>query len=126
MADFINFEAEHNSDESTNEENEILSDIDSFINDESKSENESEYVFRNVEVDLEQPNREALARGLKRIENFDEYSNLCGDSDDDEEEINEFEKSKILIDQFKKVFYHEFVTMKKLSIMNSLELYYMQ
>ena len=102
MADFIHFEAEHSSDDIVQEEQETISDNDSFINDNSDSENEQEYGFRNVQVDLEQANREALTRDLEQIENCNNYSNLCADSDNDDVPLNEFGTSKYLIEEFKK------------------------
>ena len=98
MAEFIHFEAEHSSDENVENEPDI-SDHDSFIN--GESENEEEYSFRNVQVDLERANREAYERGLERIQDCDEYSNLCTDSDDDIIPLDEFEKSDKLIKEFK-------------------------
>ena len=100
MAEFIHFEVEHSNDESIENESDI-SDHNSFINDDSENENEEGYGFANDEVNLEQANREALERGLERIENCDKYSNLCADSDDDEAPLDKFEKSEQIIRQFK-------------------------
>ena len=43
-----------------------------------------------------------MQRGLERIENCDEYSNLCADSEEDETPLEEFEKSDHSIEEFKK------------------------
>ena len=43
-----------------------------------------------------------MQRGLERIENCDEYSNLCADSEEDETLLDEFEKSDHSIEEFKK------------------------
>ena len=101
MAEFIQFEAEHSDNESLDSDSNI-SEHNSFINDESESENQEFYGFTNVQVDLEQTNRDAYARGLERIENCDEYSNLCADSDDEISSIDEFDKSEQLVLKFKK------------------------
>ena len=101
MAEFIQFEAEDSDNKSLDNDSDI-SEHNSFINGDSESENEEFYGFTNVQVDLEQANKDAFARGLERIENCDEYSNLCADSDDEIASIDEFEKSEQLISEFKK------------------------
>ena len=101
MAEFIHFETEQSDDEENFENESDFSEINSFINDESEDENDENYGFTNVEVNLEQANREAMERGLERIENCDGYSNLCADSDNEEIPLDDFAKSECLIQQFK-------------------------
>ena len=93
MAKFINFEAEHSGSEENAKNESDFSEVNSFIND--KSEDDENYGFANVQVDLEDANMEAMQRGLERIENCDEYSNLCADSEEDE-------APDCLIEEFKK------------------------
>ena len=100
MAEFIHFEAEHSgSDKSENDEN--ISDMNSFINDESENEDEN-YAFANVQVNIDEVNRQIEEEAMQKIQVSDDYSNLCADSDEDESSIFEFNESQTHIEKFKK------------------------
>ena len=101
MAEFINFEAEH-SDNSEAESESKTSEVNSFINDESEEREDENYGFANMQVSLEEANRRVREEGMERIQNCDDYSKLCADSDEDESSIFEFERSSIYIENFKK------------------------
>ena len=101
MAEFINFEAEHsNNSEAESESN--MSEVNFFINDESEESQDENYGFTNVQVSLEEANRRIREEAIERIQNCDDYSNLCVDSDQDESSIFEFERSSVYIENFKK------------------------
>ena len=100
MAEFIHFEAEHSgSDKSENDEN--ISGMNSFINDESENEDEY-YGFANVQVNINEVNRQTEEEATQRIEDCDDYSNLCADSDEDESSTFEFNEAQSHIEKFKK------------------------
>ena len=65
MAEFIHFEAEHSDEEENNENESDFSEINSFINDESEDENDENYGFSNVQVDLEEANEKQCKEVLK-------------------------------------------------------------
>ena len=79
MTDFIHFEADCSNDENSENESDY-SVHNSFINDESEEENDENYGFKNVQQD-----KELYQEALKRVANLDDYSNLCADSEDDDE-----------------------------------------
>ena len=65
MAEFIHFEAERSDEEENNENESDFSEINSFINDESEDENDENYGFSNVQVDLEEANEKQCKEVLK-------------------------------------------------------------
>ena len=84
MTDFIHFEADCSNDENSENESDY-SVYNSFINDESEKENDENYGFKNVQIDIKQQDKELYQGALKRVANLDDYSNLCADSEDDDE-----------------------------------------
>ena len=95
MAEFIHFEAEH-SDSDNSEYEENMSDMKSFINDESDENEDENYGFAN----LEEANRRIEEEAMQRIQDCDDYSNLCAESDEDESSIFEFDTSETRIQKF--------------------------
>ena len=75
----------------------------SFINGESKSENESEqnFAFVNAQIDINESNAQIEQEALERIADCDDYSNLCAESDEDESSLFEFEDAQTHINEFK-------------------------
>ena len=101
MAEFIHFVAEHSeNDTSENEEN--ISDMKSFINDESDENEDENSGFANVQIDLNEANNRIEEEALQRIQDCDDYSNLCAESDKDESSIFEFDDAQTYIEKFKK------------------------
>ena len=102
MSDFIHFEAEVSGNDSSENENENDIEMNSFINDESESENEDVFShFSNVNLNIDEANRQIEEEALQRIRDCDDYSNLSYASDDDESSIFEFEASENHIEKFK-------------------------
>ena len=99
MADFINFEAECEDEHSDQEEFSNCSDIESFTDDTEINDDET-YGFQNVQVDINQVLRESQEQAQIRLQNYDEISNLGEGSEDEESEIDEFDKSSKLITEF--------------------------
>ena len=99
MADFIEFEAECEDENNEEEHLSEYSDNDSFIEDSEIIDDEN-YGFENVQVDIDQVLRERQERAQIRIQNFDEISNLCEDSENEDQEIDEFEKSEKVVKEF--------------------------
>ena len=101
MTEFIHFEAEiDNVNSSDNDENnDNVSEI-SFIDDAEIDTTANFYrQFENIENDLDQVLSDIQQEALQDIEQFEEISNLNGDSDD-EMEIDDFKESKIDIEKF--------------------------
>ena len=65
--------------------------MNSFINDESENEDEN-YGFANVQINIDEVNRQIEEEAMQRIQDCDDYSNLCADSDEDELHIEKFKK----------------------------------
>ena len=99
MAEFIHFEAEH-SDSDNSEYEENMSDMKSFLNDESDENEDESYGFANMPVNLEEANRRIEEEAMQRIQDCDDYSNLCVESDEDESSIFEFDTSETRIQKF--------------------------
>ena len=108
MAEFIHFEADVSGsdiDESENIDND--SEMNSFINDKSdsdddKSDSNNESYFHNSQIDLAEANQRIEEEALARIENCDDYSNLSYISDEDElSSVFEFPNSENQIENFK-------------------------
>ena len=110
MADFINFEADiEGDDEEIGEEDDEVSDIsdvdseNSFINNQEVKTDVSFYRhFANVENDIDQVLKDAYNEALEDIDKFDEISNLCEGSEEEEEEaeINDFKNFEVDIKKF--------------------------
>ena len=112
MADFINFEANVESDYieevdfvNSEHDDEVsnISDSDSlksFIdNEEVKMDVNFYRHFNNIETDIEQTLEDAYNEALHDVEKFDEISNLC-ESSEEEFEIEDFKNSKENIKKF--------------------------
>ena len=101
MAEFIHFEAEVSGSENSENEAEVASEMDSFINDESESEPDSKHQFVNMQININEANERIEQEALQRIADCDDYSNLCEMSDEDESSIFEFEDAETHINKFK-------------------------
>ena len=76
--------------------------MNSFINDESESENEDALShFSNVNLNINEANKRIEEEALQRINDCDDYSNLSYASDDDESSIFEFAASEDHIEKLK-------------------------
>ena len=104
MAEFIYFEAEVSGSDNSENETEDNSEMKSFINDESKSENESKqnFAFVNVQIDIAEANARIEQEALERIADCDDYSNLLNASDEDESSLFEFQDAQTHINEFKR------------------------
>ena len=99
MAEFIHFEAQvSESDKSENEEN--ISEKNFFINDENDENEDENYGFANMQIDLNEANRRTEEEAMQRIQDCDDYSNLCAESDEDESSIFEFDDAQTHIENF--------------------------
>ena len=106
MADFINFEAEIDNDETTSDDHDMSDDDEnSFINDIEINESRDFYrQFANVKNDLEQVLSDVRNEALQDIEQFDEISNLNDDSEN-EMEVNDFEGLEDYLKKFNKTLF---------------------
>ena len=109
MADFINFEAEIDNDETSSDDHDMSDDDDddenSFISDIEINESRDFYrQFANVENDLEQVLSDVRNEALQDIEQFDEISNLNNDSEN-EMEVDDFEGSEDYLKKFNKTLF---------------------
>ena len=109
MADFINVEAEIDSESDFSDDVEIIDGNDSaqsFINDDNEI-NESRDFYRqfvNVENDLEQVLADARNEALQDIEQFDEISNL-NEENECEIEVDDFQGSEDCLEKFQKTLF---------------------
>ena len=101
MAEFINFEAEHSDDSESEMSESNMSEMNSFINDESDESDNENLGFANMEFSLEEANRRIHDEAFERIQDCDDYSNLCAESNEDESSIFEFDRSETYIEKFK-------------------------
>ena len=62
---------------------------------------DEKYGFANMQVNLEEANRRIEEEAMQRIQDCDDYSNLCAESDEDEWSIFEFDSSEMHIQKFK-------------------------
>ena len=107
MADFINFEAEEDfcpdTAEDVGPEVSDFSDVvseNSFIDDQDVNTDANFYRrLENVENNIEQVLKDAYNERLEDIENFDEISNLCEDSEE-ESEIANYKNFEVDIQKF--------------------------
>ena len=112
MEDYINFEDEADFVEDINEDiGDEVSDFfdieseNSFIDDQDVNADANFYRhFANVENDTEQVLKDSYDEGLEDIENFEEISNLCQDSED-ESEIDNFMNFEVDIETFKETLF---------------------
>ena len=112
MADYINFEAKADFVEDINEDvgDEVngFSDTESensFIDDQNVNTDANFYRhFANVEKDIEQVLKHLYDEGVGDIENFDEISNLCKDSED-ESQTDNFKNLEVDIEKFKETLF---------------------
>ena len=112
MADYINFEAKADFVEDINEDvgDEVngFSDTESensFIDDQNVNTDANFYRhFANVEKDIEQVLKHLYDEGVGDIENFDEISNLCKDSED-ESQTDNFKNFEVDIEKFKETLF---------------------
>ena len=110
MTDYINFEAEADFVEDSNEDvGDEVSDFydieseNSFIDDQDVNTAVNfQRHFANVENDIEQVLKDSYDEGLEDIENFDEISNLSEGSED-ESEIDNFKNFEVDIEKFKEI-----------------------
>ena len=133
MADFINFEADADSDYveevdfvNSEHDNEVsnISDSDSlkpFIdNKEVKTDVDFYRHFNSIETDIEQTLEDAYNEALHNDEKIDEISNLC-ESSEDEFEIDDFKNSEKHIKNFMKIYFQKQTLIKKKNIIDLLE-----
>ena len=108
MADFMNFEAdiEGDDEEIDEEDDEVsnISDVDSenslIDNQEVKTDVSFYRHFANVENDIDQVLKDAYNEVLEDIDKFDEISNLCEGSEEEEAEIDCFKNFEVDIKKF--------------------------
>ena len=132
MTDYINFEAEADFVEDSNEDvGDEVSDFydieseNSFIDDQDANTDANfQRHFANAENDIEQVLKDSYDEGLEDIGNFDEISNLCEGSED-EAEIDKFKNFEVDIEKFKEIHF-QWLTLKiKKFTINFLAQYYM-
>ena len=103
MAQFIDFEVDVEADAEENEVSDYDSDLGflpPFIHNQDNSNELSFYrSFNNVENDINETLKKEYENGLKDIENLDEISNLCENSEE-ELEIEDFKNSEEKIKNF--------------------------
>ena len=103
MAQFIDFEVDVEADAEENEVSDYDSDLGflpPFIHNQDNSNELSFYrSFNNVENDINETLKKEYENGLKDIENLDEISNLCENSEE-ELEIEDFKNSEEKIKSF--------------------------
>ena len=103
MAQFIDFEVDVEADAEENEVSDYDSDLGflpPFIHNQDNSNELSFYrSFNNVENDINETLKKEYENGLKDIENLDEISNLCENSEE-ELEIDDFKNSEEKIKNF--------------------------
>ena len=106
MVDFINFEAEIDSETDISDDDEIIDENASdktFINDDNEI-NESRDFYRqlaNVENDLEQVLADVQNEALQDIQQLDQISNLSDESEF-EMEVDDFKGSEACLENFQK------------------------
>ena len=114
MAEFIDFEAVTEQDETVlvetddeeNEENEV-SDVDSFIDDSEKIGESDARFYRqldNIDRPVNETLKEEYEQSLAEIENFDEFSNFCKSSENELCEVGEFKDSAQRLEKFDETF----------------------
>ena len=106
MVDFINFEAEIDSETDISDYDEIIDDNASdktFINDDNEINEPRDFYrqFANVDNDLEQVLADAQNEALQDIEQLDEISNL-NDGFEFEMEVDDFKGSEACLEDFQK------------------------
>ena len=106
MSEFIDFEAEieGNSEPEMDDYPDNFSENNSFIDDSEIDENERNFNFENVQIEIEKANEEIEREALLRIADCEDYSNLSFDQSDNEEEgeLFDFDSCKEKIEKFKK------------------------
>ena len=99
MSEYINFEAEAEYIAGDEVSNFSVSE-NSFIDDTDQDADGNFYRgFTNAENDIKQVLQETYEESLKDLDNFDETSNLCYDSEEDLE-IDDFKNSEVDIEKF--------------------------
>ena len=99
MSEYINFEAEAEHIAGDEVSNFSVSE-NSFIDDTDQDADGNFYRgFTNAENDIKQVLQETYEESLKDLDNFDETSNLCYDSEEDLE-IDDFKNSEVDIEKF--------------------------
>ena len=106
MSEFIDFEAEieGNYEPEMDDYPDNFSENNSFIDDSEIDENERNFNFENVQIEIEKANEEIEREALLRIADCEDYLNLSYDQSDneEEEELFDFDSCKEKIEKFKK------------------------
>ena len=104
MSEFIDFEAEieGNYEPEMDDYPDNFSENNSFIDDSEIDENERNFNFENVQIEIEKANEEIEREALLRIADCEDYSNLSYDQSDneEEEELFDFDSCKEKIEKF--------------------------
>ena len=106
MTDFIHFETTTTDENGTietenNVEEDEVSDVDSFIDDNEKDNDVSFYrQFENVDKSIDETLKEEYENSLVDNENFNDFSNFCESSEEELGEVDEFKDSGKRLEKF--------------------------
>ena len=131
MALYINFEPEaefiHANSGKEDDEVGLISESDSFIDDQEVEEDINlyrQYQFSNVERDINEVLTEAREEALAEIDQLDEVSNWCeGDCDP---EIDDLKESNADIEKFEETLFQKVEDIHQKFEISFVRLYYMQ
>ena len=125
--EFVDFEAVVVSDNEVGSEDEV-SDVDSlksFIDDKTEFEEDRTYYhnFENVTKPVDETLAEEFDESMREIDNFDEVSNFCESSEEEEHQIDEFKDVEKRIKKFEETL-HPIATDGEEKTINSLSILY--